>query len=62
MVHHGGVASGLQFELETRQHELSDRKVTIEMLTRELHTCKREMEMKQQEMISVRIEASNLVR
>ena len=62
MVHHEGVTSGLQCELETRQHELCDKKVTIEALTKEVHTWKKELEMKKQEVLSARIEASNLIR
>lgn len=62
MVYHEGVTCGLQCELETRQHELCDKKVTIETLNREMHTCKKELEMKQQEVVSAKIEASNLVR
>ena len=54
--------SGLQSELETRQHELCDKKVTIETLTREMHTCRKELEMEKQEVLSARIEASNLIR
>ena len=56
------MTSDLQCELETRQHELCDKKVTIEALTRELHIYKKELEMKQQEVVSAKIEASNLVR